>query len=274
MLLNEIGISQMFSLELFNRVDCLTSAGQHDPLHVSSLGSAQGNDSSVGKHLKANRVDSLLIDDHETSVVSLCYFFLEFDDLPASLIGELPLTLGHFVSVSGIREEELRVHLSLLVLQRNVAGQNMAISQLLWHVWVSGSVIKHQPLDELSVTGESMDHMHDFNHMEIDRLISNFDDIDSLNNDIDQLVGKIRVQFGTKSSSGNADKDRLFDSFLADLEALQKLKRFLPGKLISFGNDTRMHLFLHESLRLLHHLSNQQHVGGGSVSDDVVLGGG
>lgn len=110
--------------------------------------------------------------------------------------------------------------------------------------------------------------------MEVDRLISNFDDIDSLNNDIDQLVGKIRVQLGTKSSSGNTDKDRLFDSFLADLEALQKLKRFLPGKLIPFGDDTRMHLLLHESLRLLHHLSNQQHVGGGSVSDDVVLGGG
>lgn len=81
--------------------------------------------------------------------------------------------------------------------------------------------------------------------MEVDRLISDFDDIDSLNDDIDQLIGKIGVQLGTKSSSGNTDKDRLFDSFLADLEALQKLKRFLPGKLISFGNDTRMHLLLH-----------------------------
>lgn len=260
MLLNEIGIPQMLRLEFFNRVDCLTSAGQHDPLHVSSLGSAQGNDAGIGKHLKANRVDSLLIDNHEARVVSLRYFFLELDDLPASLICEFPLTLGHFVSVSSIREEELRVHLSLLVFQRHVAGQNVAISQLLGHVWMSGSVVQHQPLDELSVTGESMNHMHDFNHMEVDRLISDFDDIDSLNDDIDQLIGKIGMQLGTKSGSGNADKDRLFDSFLADLEALQKLKRFLPGKLIPFGDDTRMHLFLHESLRLLHHLSDQQHI--------------
>lgn len=123
-----------------------------------------------------------------------------------------------------------------------------------------GSVIQHQSLDKLSVTGQSMDHMHDFNHMKVDRLISNFDDIDGLNDDIDQLIGKIRVQLGTKSGSGNTDKDRLFDSFLADLEALQEFKRFLSGELVSFGNDTGMHLFLHESLCLLHHLSDEQHI--------------
>lgn len=258
--LNKISVSQMFWLEFLNRVDCLSSAGKHNPFHVSSLGSSQGDDTGIGEHLKANGVDSLLVDDHKASVVALCYFFLEFDDLPASLICELPLTLGHFVPVSSIREEELRIDLSLFVLKRHVAGQDMAIPQLLRHIRMSSTVIQHQSLHELRITRQPMNHMHDFNHMEVDRFISDFDNIDSLNDDIDQLIGKVRVKFGTECGSGNTDEDRFFYGFFADLEGLQKFERFLPGEFVSLGDDTRMHLFLHESLGLFHHLSDEEHV--------------
>lgn len=96
--------------------------------------------------------------------------------------------------------------------------------------------------------------------MEIDRLISDFDDVNSLNDDIDQLVGKIWMKFGTECGSGNTDEDRFFYGFFADLEGLQKFEGFLPGKFVSLGDDTRMHLLLHEPLRLLHHISNKEHV--------------
>lgn len=140
-LLNQISISQIVFCKFFNRVDSVTSAGQHNSLHVSSFSSPQCQNSSVGKHLQANRVDSLLVDDDKALVVAFADFVLELNDLLTSLVSEPAFALSHFVPVGSIREEELRINFGLFVLKGDVACENVAIFETLRHVGVPSSMV-------------------------------------------------------------------------------------------------------------------------------------
>lgn len=56
-------------------------------------------------------------------------------------------------------------------------------------------MVQHKASNKLGITGQPMDHMHDLNHMKIDRLIFNFNNFNSLDDNIDELVCQIGVQF-------------------------------------------------------------------------------
>ena len=189
MLLNKVSITQISLSEFLNRVDGVTPTGEADSFHISLLGSPQSKDAVVGKHLKADGVNSLLINHNETLVVALTDLVLQVNNLLAPLVSESPLALGHFVPISGIGEEELGVDFSLLVFQRHIAGQNATVLQSLGHIGVPSSVVEHQSLDQLGITGQTVNHMHDLHHVQVNGLVSNPDDVDSVNHDVDQLVG-------------------------------------------------------------------------------------
>jgi hypothetical protein len=50
-------------------------------------------------------------------------------------------------------------------------------------------MIKDKTFNQLSVTCKFVHHMHDFYHMQVNGFVSNFDDIDCVNNDINELIG-------------------------------------------------------------------------------------
>ncbi len=71
-------------------------------------------------------------------------------------VREPPLALREQVSLFRVRVQEGGVDLGLLVFQRHVKGQDVAVLQGLRHVWVSGPVVHHQPAHELGLGGESL----------------------------------------------------------------------------------------------------------------------
>lgn len=64
-------------------------------------------------------------------------------------------------------------------------------------------MVQNQSLDQFGITGQSMNHMHNLDHMEIDGSVLDFHNIYSLHNNIDKLVGQIWVQFCVQCCSGH-----------------------------------------------------------------------
>lgn len=85
-------------------------------------------------------------------------------------------------------------------------------------------MIQDQSSNQLSITGESVNHVHDLNHVQVDGLILNSDNLDGLYDDVYKLVCKVGMEFSAKCSSGNAGEQRFVDFLLADLELLQEVE--------------------------------------------------
>lgn len=81
-------------------------------------------------------------------------------------------------------------------------------------------MVEHQTLYELSVSRELVNHVHNFNHVKIDRLIRNSDNVDCINNDVHQLIGQVRMQLAAEGSSGSTDENRLLYSFFRNFESV------------------------------------------------------
>lgn len=135
----------------------------------------------MGEHIEADWVDSLLVDDDESFVGSIAELFLKIDNFLASLISESSLRGLQFFSLFSAGVEELTVDLSLFVLQGDIASQDIAVVEFGWHVGVSGSVIQDESSDESGIGSEFMDHMHDFDHVQVDWGIWDLDDFNSIN---------------------------------------------------------------------------------------------
>ena len=271
-LLDQIGIAKVRFGKFLNGVDRSSAACQHYPLHIPPFGPPQRDYAGLREQLQTNRVDSFLVYHNEGLVVALRHLVLQLYDLPAALVSKSPLRLCHFVPVSGVGEEKLRIDLGLLILQGDVAGEQIAVLETLGHIRVSGAVVHDESLDQLGVSGQLVHHMHDFDHVQVNRLICDSDDVDCLDHDVHELVCQIRLQFRAQRRPSHADQQRFLNRVPCHFEALQKLQGLLPPQLIPFGYYPRVHLFLHQPLRLLHQFADQQHVRSGPIPYDVVLG--
>ena len=265
-------MTQVVLGQLLHGVDGIASASQDDPLHVSPLCSAKSHDASVSEHFQTDRVNSLFVDDHETLVVALADLVLQVYYLLAAFVGESAFAFGHFVAVGGVAEEELRVDFCFFVLKGDVAGEDVTVLQASGHIRVTGTVVEHEPPDQLGVAGQSVHHVHDLYHVEVDRLVVNADDVYGLDHDVYQLVSQVGMQLSAQSSPGYTRQQRLLDLLSGRLEGLQELQGLLAGKLVAFGDDARVYLFLDEALSLFHQVSDEEDIGGSAVSHDVVLG--
>lgn len=86
----------------------------------------------------------------------------------------------------------------LFVFERNIAVQDVAVLEFLGHVSVTSTVIEHETLDESSVGGELVDHVHSFNHVQVNRAIRLLDAEDGINNDFNELVGDIGMELSVQ----------------------------------------------------------------------------
>ena len=84
----------------------------------------------------------------------------------------LPIDQGAFggdelLALLRVVVEEARVNLGLVVLETNVADENVRIVDGRRHVWVPRAVVHHQTFDEARVGIELVSHVHNLNHVQI-----------------------------------------------------------------------------------------------------------
>lgn len=90
----------------------------------------------------------LLVDDNETLLSIGTDSVFQSNDLLHTILDELPFCHHKLLPLLSTLVEESSVHLCFLIFQRDVAGQDVSVLHSLLHVWVSGTVIHHQPSDE------------------------------------------------------------------------------------------------------------------------------
>ena len=105
----------------------------------------KGGKTGLGEHVERERIDALLVDDHEAAIaVRRTQFVLEIDDLADFVVGELPLRSHQLVALLRGAVHERRVGLALLVLQRHVQDQHVAVSEGFGHIGVASAVVQNQ----------------------------------------------------------------------------------------------------------------------------------
>lgn len=87
-----------------------------------------------------------------------------------------------------------------------------------------------------------MNHMHDFNHMQVNWLISDFDNVNGINNNINKLVSKVWMEFAAQWGSCDTDKEWFLYNFFLYLELFQEPKSFLSGEFVTFSDDSGVNL--------------------------------
>lgn len=115
MLINHSSVTQNFRCHVFEGIQSGSSAGQRDALHVATLGAPQGDDALLGEHVQRERVDALLVDDHESLVLVPGHgqdLLLQVDDLVHALVRELSFSLHQLLALFGGFVEETGVHLA------------------------------------------------------------------------------------------------------------------------------------------------------------------
>jgi hypothetical protein len=136
------------------------------------------------------------------------YLSLQLDNLTHTVIGEFALSLHETLTLLRRTVVKAAVDLALLVLQRHVASENEALLGALFHVGMAGAVVEDETLHAHALHVTFVLHAHDLYHVQIDGLVRNTDGLDGVNNQLGEVVGKLRVHFGAEGSFGELKKQR------------------------------------------------------------------
>mmetsp|Transcript_5410 Transcript_5410/g.16070 ORF Transcript_5410/g.16070 Transcript_5410/m.16070 type:complete len:288 (+) Transcript_5410:876-1739(+) len=228
------------------------------------------------EHLQGRGVDAFLVDDHEGPLVLLgADLLLECDNLPDLLVRELALGLHQLVALLRRAVEEAGVHLALLVLQGDVARQDVALLQPLGHVGVPCAVIQDQAPDEARVGGELVLHVQDLHHVQVQRLPRLLDAPHGVHGDLRHGVGDRGGDLRAQRSPRQADQALAVveDVLYGHLEAVQEFQGLLSREIKTLGDEARMEALREAGFSELHQFTDEHHSGGSAVPSDVVLGG-
>lgn len=97
------------------------------------------------------------------------------------------------------------MHLSLLVFERDVQAHNVAVFKSGGQVTVAATVIEHQALNQLGLGRHLVLHMHQLNHMQVDRLVFPGNALDGIDNHLTEGVGQLRSNLSVEGSASNFD---------------------------------------------------------------------
>jgi hypothetical protein len=135
---------------------------------------------------------------------------LELDNLLQSVVDESSFRFDQLLPLLGGRVEESRVYLAIrqlspavqgtgslrfLVFKRYVQGKDEGILNLLWHIRMPSSVIHDQTPDQLSIGIRLVLHLHDLNHVQINRLRGFFTALNG-EDGIDDISSEALCQLG------------------------------------------------------------------------------
>mmetsp|Transcript_12506 Transcript_12506/g.31646 ORF Transcript_12506/g.31646 Transcript_12506/m.31646 type:complete len:388 (+) Transcript_12506:2521-3684(+) len=271
-LVDLVRVAQRLRGQLLHRVDRHAAAGQNQPLHVPLLRPTQSHDAVLHQQVERQRVDALLVDHHEALVgVVAAHLVLQLDDLVHPLVRVHPLRRHHLLPLLGVAVEEATVHLTLLVLERDVAGQDEAVLVVLLHVRVPRAVVQHKPVHKPGVRGHLVLHVHDLNHVQIQGLVGDLDGENGVGDVVGELVRDGLLQLGAERRVGDAAE--LLPVVAVDglLHLLDVGERGLLRDLETFHEDPGVEALVQVLLGLLQQLADHQHGGGRAVAGDVVL---
>jgi hypothetical protein len=168
LLVDETGPSQYVGSQVVNAVLRRSSAHQLQSLHVPPLGSPQCQNAVLCENIQTQRVDALLVDEHEILLrIAPADVLLQFHNFLQLCIDEPSLALDKLVSLLSAGVEKARVDLRLLVLQAHVECEYERILHALGHIWMPRTVVQRQSSDELRVYCSPVLHGHDLNHEQI-----------------------------------------------------------------------------------------------------------
>jgi hypothetical protein len=237
LLVNKLGEAEVRLKHVVDGVELLATAGEGDTLTVSSLCAADTHDAVAGEDLEGGGVNTLLVDDNEVLVGAVTEALLELDDLHDSVVSELSLGLDELLSLIGVGPEEAGVDLGLLVLEGDVEAHDVTVLEAGWHVVLATTVIEDETANKAGLGGHLVLHVHDLDHVEVDAIIAG-------------------------------------ELLLGDFEGVQEAEALSLGHLDTINDDTGVDSLTDVALSLAHKLANEKDVGGGTVADDIVLGGG
>ena len=148
----------------------------------------------LGEHVQRERIDALLVDHHEVLPVRrAAQRVLEVDDRPHLVVRELPLRRHQLVALLRRAVHERRVRLALLVLQRHVQDEDVAVRQRLRHVRVTSAVVHNETLNETTVHRVLRDHLHLLDHQHVQRLPRTLHRQHGVGHHLRQVVRKLSV---------------------------------------------------------------------------------
>merc|ERR1719228_3081772 len=94
--------------------------------------------------IKRIGINSFLVDDNERlRLVVTANLLLQRNDLLHAVLDKLPLSHDQLLPLFGRLVEEARIDFSLLILQRHIAGENVAILQTFRHVRMTTTMVHY-----------------------------------------------------------------------------------------------------------------------------------
>mmetsp|Transcript_16185 Transcript_16185/g.48159 ORF Transcript_16185/g.48159 Transcript_16185/m.48159 type:complete len:534 (-) Transcript_16185:26-1627(-) len=270
-LVHRARVAEHIGAQLLDRVDRRASARQLQPLHVALLGAPQRHDALLGQQVQRQRVDALLVDEHKRLVGRVAHLALEVDDPANALVGVLALRSHKLLALVSVGVEEARVDLRLFVLEGHIGREDEAVLQTLGHARVACAVVQHQPPHECRILVQLVPHVHDLNHVEVERLAILAHHEHRVGHDARQLVSQCLVQLGTQRRARDARQQLAVSGFGRGLERLQELKCCGLGGVKALYQYSWVRSLGQVALRLLHELADQQYCRCRAVPRHVIL---
>mmetsp|Transcript_19452 Transcript_19452/g.51898 ORF Transcript_19452/g.51898 Transcript_19452/m.51898 type:complete len:235 (-) Transcript_19452:499-1203(-) len=200
-----IRFAEIVDVQILHGVHRDTTHCEGESLHVAPLRSAKCDDPLTREYLQRGRVNALLVDQNEGLLVLFrAHLALELADFLHLVVSEFALGVRELVALRGGTVEKSSVHLALLILQRDVHGENVAIVEPLRHVWMSRTVIHDQSPDKGRLVAELVLHVHDLDHVQVHRHVRLLDNLDCINHCLRHLVRHLRAELRPEGRSGNA----------------------------------------------------------------------
>mmetsp|Transcript_11307 Transcript_11307/g.30456 ORF Transcript_11307/g.30456 Transcript_11307/m.30456 type:complete len:387 (-) Transcript_11307:43-1203(-) len=270
LLVHRASKAEVCLLQIIDRIHSHTAASQGEPLHVSPLRTPQCQDPGAREQVERLRVDPFLIDDHETFVCAVAQALLQRNDFADLVVGDRALRLDHLLALISRRVEKSRVHVALLVLERNIASQNVRVLYSLGHVRVAAAVIQHKTAHQARVGVRLMLHGLNFDHVEIDREAVTLDQQHGVSEHLCKMIGHVLDELRRERAPRDVHEQLAVDSAL-HLLPVEPLGEFALGNVESIGDHAWVQALRQVPLRLLEHFPDEQHGGRRAIAADVVL---
>jgi hypothetical protein len=230
---------------------------------------------------------------------------LELDNLFELGVDEAALGFDELLALFGRGVEEARVDLGLFVFERDVKGEDVGVLEAFGHVRVPGTVIEDETTDETGVGVVLVLHLHDLDHVQVDRLKlglrcrdrggaigdgAEADGEDGIDNGCGKRASEAGVDLGREGSIGDGDEGGMIGRRLVHLEGVEELRvsdhvssdgtqrsathvdSLLGSMGEAFAEDARVNALARVAFGLLEQLSDEEDDAGGAVAGLFVLG--
>mmetsp|Transcript_5436 Transcript_5436/g.13686 ORF Transcript_5436/g.13686 Transcript_5436/m.13686 type:complete len:423 (-) Transcript_5436:94-1362(-) len=270
MLVDQTGTTQVRLAQTLQRVDCSTTTSQSETFHVSALCTTKSHNTGTSQHIQRKRVDTLLVDYHETLSVG-AELLLKIDDLLTESSDTTAFTIGQHHTVFGRLVFMNRVNFTLLVFQRNIARKNVGILGTLWHTGVTTAVIENKTSNQTSVEIGLVLHEHHLDHEQVDGLVTTTNGQNSINHQLGELLSQIGAQLCEQRGTAYTIQQLLVVCINFLLALLQGSVELWTCDCEAFCNGARVKTLSNPTLCFLEDLSHQNDVAGGTITGDIVL---